>query len=345
MKKLLTLALAAVMLFALLAPASAEQSEIKGKVRVLLAGFELDDTMDPVTLRELEGLISFYNRTFKTKFPNIEIEFSSVPWSSAQQKQQAELVAGNVDVLYTGSYVGQYFEQGLIRPIDDLIANDKELVLYDVFPEGIMRTSYEMLDWDGRPLHPDDPSNFRTYMDKNFYDPIDKNLAVPEENRLYLTPDNYLQIAKRIEDTEIDYTLGGIGQDGHLAFNQAKRNPYRPVTLEEMRQSTARIQDNNFDTMIALAQRAYGTAWQFQPAMSITLGAKECMKAKKVRIYSATGAWKQTALRVALFSEPTTEYPVTLLSEHKDARITVTVETSKHPFSENPQWRFRGVNA
>ncbi len=203
----------------------------------------------------------------------------------------------------------------------------------------------EMLDWEGKPLHPQDPSNFRSFMDKNFYGPIDDELAVLTENRLYLNAENYVQIAQLIAETEIDYTLGGIGQDGHLAFNQARRNPYQYVTLDEMRNSTARLQENNFDTLIALSQRAFGTAWQFQPAMSLTLGAKECMKAKKVRIYSATGAWKQTALRIALFSEPTPEYPATLLSEHPDARVTVTEETARHPFAENPQWCFRGVNA
>jgi glucosamine-6-phosphate deaminase len=111
-----------------------------------------------------------------------------------------------------------------------------------------------------------------------------------------------------------------------------------------MRNSTARIQENNFDTMIALSQRSYGTAWQFQPPMSITLGVKECLKSRKVRIYSATGAWKQTALRIALFSKPAPDYPSTLLGEHPDALITVTADTADHPFSHHPEWRFRGVN-
>lgn len=79
--------------------------------------------------------------------------------------------------------------------------------------------------------------------------------------------------------------------------------------------------------------------------MSVTLGVKECMKAKKIRVYSATGAWKQTALRVALFAdEPTPEYPMTLLQEHPDALITATEETAEHPFAHHPEWKFKGVN-
>ena len=202
----------------------------------------------------------------------------------------------------------------------------------------------ENLDWEGRLLPENDPSNFRTFMHRYFYEVIDPELAVLPENRNYLLPDTYGEIARRIAETDIDYTLGGWGQDGHVAFNQARRNHYSQITLDELRNSTARIQDNNPDTILALAQRAFGTAWQFIPPMCITLGLKECMKAKKIRVYSATGAWKQTALRIGLFSDPTTEFPITLLQEHSDAIITATEETARHPFAENPDWRFRGVN-
>jgi glucosamine-6-phosphate deaminase len=97
--------------------------------------------------------------------------------------------------------------------------------------------------------------------------------------------------------------------------------------------------------VIALGHRSFGAAYQFVPPMSITLGMKECLSARKVRLYSDTGAWKQTALRVALFSEITPEYPITLLQEHPDALLTATMDTAAHPISENPHWEFKGINA
>ena len=78
--------------------------------------------------------------------------------------------------------------------------------------------------------------------------------------------------------------------------------------------------------------------------MAVTLGVKECLRAKKVRLFSDTGAWKQTALRVALFSEPDPEYPLTLLQEHPDALLTATLSTAIHPISEHPEWVFKGIN-
>lgn len=203
----------------------------------------------------------------------------------------------------------------------------------------------ENLDWEGKLLPKEDPNNFRTFMERYFYGGIKEELQVLPENRYFLTPYNMQEMSEMIAGTEIDYTLGGWGQDGHVAFNQANRNPYVEVSLDDLRGSTARIQNNNNDTILALAQRGLGGAWQFMPPMSITLGVKECMKAKKVRVYSATGAWKQTALRVALFSEPTVEYPMTLLQEHPDALITATEETAAHPISEHPEWEFRRVNS
>lgn len=196
----------------------------------------------------------------------------------------------------------------------------------------------ECLDWQGRLLPRNHPYNFRTFMEKHFYGGIRGPLAVPEAQRFWLTPATMEKVAEAIAQAPVDITVGGWGQDGHVAYNQARRNFYTQVTLEDVANSTIRIQENNPDTILALAQRTLGTAYQFVPPMSITLGVRECLSARKVRVYSDTGAWKQTALRVALFSEPTPEYPMTLLQRHPDAIITATEETARHPISENPEW-------
>ncbi len=196
----------------------------------------------------------------------------------------------------------------------------------------------ECLDWQGRELPRRHPYSFRGFMEEHFYGPVDPELAVPEENRVWLNGRNVDDVRERIWAAPIDITYGGWGQDGHVAYNQARRHPFSHVTLDDVRESTIRVQENNLDTIIALAQRTFGAAYQFVPPMSVTLGVKECLSAAKVRLFSDTGAWKQTALRVALFSPPTPEYPITLLQEHPDALITATVDTARHPVSEHPEW-------
>ncbi len=200
----------------------------------------------------------------------------------------------------------------------------------------------ECLDWQGRLLPKNHPYNFRAFMEKYFYGGIAQDLSVPLNQRYFPTSFNIPEIDQAIEEAPIDITLGGWGQDGHIAYNQTRRHPFSTLSLEQLRNSTTRVQENNLDTIIALGQRSFGAAYQFVPPMSVTLGIKQCLSARKVRVYSDTGTWKQTALRAALFSPPTVEYPLTLLQDHPDAIITATEETATHPLSENPEWDFFG---
>lgn len=196
----------------------------------------------------------------------------------------------------------------------------------------------ECLDWQAQPLPERHPYNFRTFMERHFYGGIDPSLNVPSAQRHWLLPSTMSDVRTAIDAAPVDLTLGGWGQDGHVAYNQARRHPYSAASLDELAGSTIRVQENNLDTILALAQRSFGAAYQFAPPMSITLGMRECLSARRVRLFSDTGAWKQTALRVALFAEPTPEYPVTLVQRHPDAVLTATLETARHPISLNPEW-------
>lgn len=179
-------------------------------------------------------------------------------------------------------------------------------------------------------------------MEQYFYGGILPELAVPTGQRYFPEPGRMAEIEAKIWEAPVDLTLGGFGQDGHIAYNQARRHPFSSISIEQLKNSRLRVQENNLDTIIALGQRSFGGAYQFVPPMSITLGVKECLSAKKVRLFSDTGAWKQTALRVGLFAEVTPEYPITLLQTHPDSMITATYETARHPIAENPEWEFGG---
>jgi glucosamine-6-phosphate deaminase len=196
----------------------------------------------------------------------------------------------------------------------------------------------ECLDWQGRELPRQHPYSFRGIMERHFYDPLASELSVPEDGRIWLNASNIEEVRSQVQAAPIDITYGGWGQDGHVAYNQTRRHPFSQVSLEDLQDSTIRIQDNNLDTILALAQRTFGSAYQFVPPMSVTLGMKECLSAHRIRLFSDTGSWKQTALRVALFGPVTPEYPITLLQGHPDALLTATEETATHPISKHPEW-------
>jgi glucosamine-6-phosphate deaminase len=269
--------------------------------------------------------------------PDLKIPFRLVKDSESMGQLMAREL---VDEVQAAASRGDGF-RGIIpcgpscwyQPFTDLVNRERvSLRRFEVFHMD------ECLDWQGRELPRSHPYSFRGDMERRFYGPVDAQLAVPEGNRRWLRPDNIEEIRKQIAAAPIHLTYGGWGQDGHIAYNQARRHPYSRISLQQLRDSSIRIQENNWDTIMALAQRSFGSAYQFVPPMSVTLGLRECLSAAKVRLYSDTGAWKQTALRVALFSEPTPEYPMTLLQEHPDALVTATVQTATHPLSVHPEW-------
>ncbi len=147
MKRALAIALALMLLVApMLGLAEGGEKKV---VRVLLAGWDLNDGLDPITAVPFKGFNSWWAENFTPNHPDIEVQINMIPWDTAQQKQQAELMAGNVDVLYTGSYVSQFYDMGLLRNIDDLLEKDTEYKPLELFPEGVWNTSYNLITGKG----------------------------------------------------------------------------------------------------------------------------------------------------------------------------------------------------
>jgi glucosamine-6-phosphate deaminase len=61
---------------------------------------------------------------------------------------------------------------------------------------------------------------------------------------------------------------------------------------------------------------------------------RDLLSARRIRLYTDGGAWKQTILRILLFSEPTVDYPVTLVHDHPDIHVIVDAESAAPPPGE-----------
>jgi glucosamine-6-phosphate deaminase len=191
------------------------------------------------------------------------------------------------------------------------------------------------LDWQGRPLHLDHPFSFQGWMLRNFYALMDPELAVPQEQRYFPDAFHIDEISENIARVGgIDTTYGGMGYRGHIAFNEPPRSPWYTITVEEFGQSKTRFLNLNDDTLIALSQRMVGGCSHIVPPMAITLGMKDLLSAKRVRIFSDTGSWKQTAVRVVLFGPVTCEYPVTFIQGHTDSMLVVDQITAAPPLTD-----------
>jgi glucosamine-6-phosphate deaminase len=190
----------------------------------------------------------------------------------------------------------------------------------------------EYLDWQGRPVPPEHSFNLRTTMDHIFYEPVDSTLRVPLEQRFYPSVYDIDRISADIERVGgIDTMYGGIGYRGHLAFNEPPHAPWYTVTAEQFRNSKTRILPISVDSIIARSVRDVGGLSHMVPPMAITLGMKDLLAARRIRLLVETGEWKQAVIRVLLFGPETTEYPVTFVQSHQDVRLVIDRRSAGAP--------------
>jgi glucosamine-6-phosphate deaminase len=190
----------------------------------------------------------------------------------------------------------------------------------------------DFLDWQGRPLPQDHLFSYEGMMRRSFYGIIDPELNIPEEQRHFPSVYAIDAISEKIAELGgVDTTYGGVGYRGHIAYNEPPRSPWYSISEEQYRNSKTRVLHLNEDTLVAVSQRAVGGCSHAVPPMCITMGMKDLLSAKRIRIISETGAWKQTVVRVLLFGPTTVEYPVTFIQGHPDAMITVDRATAAPP--------------
>ncbi len=194
----------------------------------------------------------------------------------------------------------------------------------------------DWLDWQFRPM--DARKSFvsaRGIMESGFYALIEDEFSIPEENRHWPDMKNLDAIDDLIREMGgIDTVQGGVGCRGMVAFDEPLRSRYYKVTLEEYEHSKTRPAVINEDTIVAYAQREFGGCYEAIPPMGITIGMESILTAKKGIFLVTTGEWKQTVVRVALFGEATTEFPVTVLANRiPEFLLCCDTETADHVIS------------
>jgi glucosamine-6-phosphate deaminase len=194
----------------------------------------------------------------------------------------------------------------------------------------------DFLDWEGRPYPVADTyESLEGTMNACFYGRIDPELNVPAEQRVWPRIKNLDYPDELCEKLGgIDTVWAGIGCKGLVAFCEPPRRYTSRISIEEYAQGKTRIVDLNDDSIIAMAHRTFGACYDRIPPRAITIGFKIICSAKRAVYMIATGTWKQTVVRVALFSEPTLEYPVTLLPRYiPEVILACDVHTADHPMS------------
>ena len=135
------------------------------------------------------------------------------------------------------------------------------------------------------------PESYHSFMAKHFFDHVD----VPKENINILNgnaPDLAQECAayeKKIEQAGgIDLFLGGVGEDGHLAFNE----PFSSLA------SRTRVKTLTYDTILANS-RFFDNDISQVPKQALTVGVATVLSAKEVLIL-VFGHKKARALQQAV---------------------------------------------
>ena len=117
----------------------------------------------------------------------------------------------------------------------------------------------------------------------------------------------------------VDICFGGIGINGHVAFNEADGS----LSNEEFLAQQTRVLKITPETRTANAIGDFNGALEDMPHYCITIGINEISHARKIRL-GCFRNWHRAVVRRAVYGEQTSEFPVSLLQNHSDINLKIT---------------------
>ena len=156
------------------------------------------------------------------------------------------------------------------------------------------------------------PESYHSFMWNNFFKHIDikpENVNILDGNAEDLAKECADYEARIVEAGGIDLFMGGVGEDGHLAFNE----PFSSL------QSRTRIKTLTTDT-IQVNARFFGGDTRLVPKTALTVGVATVLSAKKV-IILATGHKKARAVRHGVEGGYNHQWTISALQVHPNGII------------------------
>ena len=168
------------------------------------------------------------------------------------------------------------------------------------------------------PIDPANKQSYRYFMNDNLFDHI--NIDKERTNVLYGLAEDADKECERYEQLikdlgGIDIQVLGIGQNGHIAFNEPEENLYLNTHKTALTESTINANSRFFseDEII--------------PNASLTMGMGTIFAAKKI-ILLINGKSKKAAFEQLLNDRFTTSCPATILKLHPDVTVICDAEVA-----------------
>ena len=172
--------------------------------------------------------------------------------------------------------------------------------------------TFNMDEYVGLPV--EHPESYHSFMYNNLFNHID----IPREN-IHILDGNAPDLAAECASYEekiaatggFDLFLGGIGEDGHIAFNE----PFSPLT------SRTRVVTLTEDTRI-VNSRFFGGDVNLVPKQAMSVGVATVLGAKEV-VIMAFGPKKARAIGEAIEGPITHKNTVSALQNHPDGIVVM----------------------
>lgn len=213
--------------------------------------------------------------------------------------------------------VGQY-------PIFTRLVNEQRLSLKNCW----FLNMDEYLNDDQTYIDIEHPLSFRGFMQREVYGAIDEALLMPPEQRVFPDPERPERTDEFIGKLGgVDIAFGGIGINGHLAFNE----PDEALSVEEFSRLPTRALAISRETRTINAVGDLGGAIESMPRYAVTLGMKQILSARKIRL-GVFRDWHRAVVRRAAYGDITSAFPATLIQRHPDAMIYLNANAAKRPY-------------
>lgn len=181
-------------------------------------------------------------------------------------------------------------------------------------------TSVNLDEYKG--LSPEDDQSYRYFMNHNLFNHINirkdhtfvQNGREPDAEKAC---DDYNKIIHDLGG--IDFQLLGLGNNGHIGFNEPSSSFEKETHCVDLTQSTIDANARFFSSLSEVPRQAY------------TMGIQTIMQAKKI-VVAVSGQGKASIVKEAFFGPITPQVPASVLQLHSD----VTVVGDEAAFSMLP---------
>ena len=194
--------------------------------------------------------------------------------------------------------------------------------LISLYQQGLLSfefvTTFNMDEYIG--LDATHPQSYHYFMQENFF----KHINIQQQNIHILdgmTPDFAKECAnyeKMISDIGgVNLFIGGIGEDGHIAFNEPFSSLQSRTRVKTLTQSTIKANARFFDHDMEKV-----------PTSALTVGIQTILDAQEVLIL-ATGKNKAQAIKQGIEGSISHVWPISALQQHPHSIILCDREAAK----------------